>query len=63
MFMRTHTSAKPKASKRSLTDSILTLCASGRFGVREAIAAATHNQPQQQPEVRSDQALEKGQTS
>ena len=31
---------KPKSSKRSLTDRILALCASGRFGVREAIAAA-----------------------
>lgn len=38
--MRTHASSKPKLPKRSLTDSILKLCASGRFGVREAIAEA-----------------------
>lgn len=31
---------KAKSAKRSLTDRILALCASGRFGVREAIAAA-----------------------
>ena len=31
---------KAKSTKRSLTDQILTLCASGHFGVREAIAAA-----------------------
>ncbi len=30
---------KAKSAKRSLTDRILALCASGRFGVREAIAA------------------------
>jgi hypothetical protein len=29
----------------SLTDVILTLCASGHFGVREAIAAATGQKP------------------
>jgi hypothetical protein len=29
----------------SLTDVILALCASGRFGVREAIAAATRQGP------------------
>jgi hypothetical protein len=32
--------AKAKSAKRSLTDRILALCASGRFGVREAITAA-----------------------
>jgi hypothetical protein len=32
--------SKPKSTKRSLTDQILSLCASGHFGVREAIAAA-----------------------
>ena len=31
----------------SLTDVILTLCASGHFGVREAIAAATRQEPRQ----------------
>jgi hypothetical protein len=29
----------------SLTDVILALCASGHFGVREAIAAATRQEP------------------
>lgn len=33
-----------KIEKRSLTDSILKLCASGRFGVREAIAKAAEQQ-------------------
>jgi len=32
--------SKAKSAKRSLTDQILALCASGHFGVREAIAAA-----------------------
>ena len=31
----------------SLTDVILTLCASGHFGVREAIAVATRQEPRQ----------------
>jgi len=44
--MHSGTTADPKIQKPSLTDSILKLCASGRFGVREAIAAATD---QQQP--------------
>jgi hypothetical protein len=38
--MRTNAASKLKLPKRSLTDSILKLCASGRFGVREAIAVA-----------------------
>jgi hypothetical protein len=33
-----------KVEKQSLTDSILKLCASGRFGVREAIAKAAEQQ-------------------
>ena len=44
--MRSRTTTDSKIQKPSLTDSILKLCASGRFGVREAIAAATD---QQQP--------------
>ncbi len=35
---------KSKTGKRSLTDQILTLCMSGRFGVREAIAEAIRHQ-------------------
>jgi hypothetical protein len=42
--MRTNAASKPKLPKRSLTDSILRLCASGRFGVREAIATAVDRQ-------------------
>ena len=44
--MRSGTTTDSKIQKPSLTDSILKLCASGQFGVREAIAAATD---QQQP--------------
>lgn len=40
--MRSGTVVKPtKTVKPSVTDQILNFCASGRFGVREAIAAAT----------------------
>jgi len=38
--MQTEETFKSKPTQRSLTDRILALCASGRFGVREAIAAA-----------------------
>lgn len=39
--------SKSTAENLSLTDRILTLCMSGHFGVREAIAAATRQQPTQ----------------
>lgn len=39
--MRSGATSKPKPAKHSFTDQILTLCASGRFGVREAIVEAT----------------------
>ena len=39
--MHSDTTQRIKPAKTSLTDQILSLCASGRFGVREAIAAAT----------------------
>ena len=35
---------KSETGRRALTDQILTLCMSGRFGVREAIAEATRRQ-------------------
>ncbi len=35
---------KSETGRRSLTDQILTLCMSGRFGVREAIAEAIKHQ-------------------
>ncbi|MCS6927760.1 MAG: hypothetical protein NZ578_17855 [Candidatus Binatia bacterium] len=41
-IMRAHNGTKSdKLIKPSVTDQILRFCASGRFGVREAIAAAT----------------------
>lgn len=42
--MRPGATSKSKTAKRSFTDRILTLCASGRFGVREAIAAVTKSE-------------------
>lgn len=39
--MRSDTTQEIKRTKASLTDQILSFCASGHFGVREAIAAAT----------------------
>ncbi len=39
--MRSNTTQKIKPTKASLTDQILSFCESGRFGMREAIAAAT----------------------
>ena len=54
--MRSDTTQRIKPAKTSLTDQILSFCASGRFGVREAIAAAT--QPESpsviQPEKPTD---------
>ena len=38
----------------SLTDVILALCASGHFGVREAITAATRQEPRQRGSDPSD---------
>jgi hypothetical protein len=40
----------------SLTDVILALCASGHFGVREAIAAATRQEPRRLGSALSDAA-------
>jgi hypothetical protein len=39
--MRSEITTKPKIQQPSLTDTILKLCASGHYGVREAIATAT----------------------
>jgi len=41
------TLSKATTDNLSLTDRILTLCMSGHFGVREAIAVATRQQPAQ----------------
>src|SRR5262245_16241548 len=41
LIMYAHAESLCRLTDNSLTDVILTLCASGHFGVREAIAAAT----------------------
>ena len=54
--MRSETSQKPQPAKTSLTDKILAFCGSGRFGVREAIAAAqTAEQEAEKPEIKPAQ--------
>lgn len=54
--MRSGATSKPKPAKHSFTDQILTLCASGRFGVREAIVEATKHRrkPEGQPARQQD---------
>jgi hypothetical protein len=42
--MQTQAGSLASLTDPSLTDVILTLCASGHFGVREAIAAATRQE-------------------
>jgi len=49
--MRSRTATDSKIQKPSLTDSILKLCASGQFGVREAIEAATDQQKSPLPDA------------
>jgi len=49
--MQTEETFQPDPEKRSLTDRILTLCASGHFGVREAIAAAAKQLGKSQAKV------------
>jgi len=51
--------SKIKPAKRSLTDRILTFCASGRFGVREAIAAATTSENKIKQRLAKEQELPK----
>jgi hypothetical protein len=43
--MHTQAGSPAQLTDPSLTDVILALCASGHFGVREAIAAATRQEP------------------
>jgi hypothetical protein len=43
--MDTQAESLAQLTATSLTDVILALCASGHFGVREAIAAATRQEP------------------
>jgi len=45
LTMYTQAGSVAQLTDPSLTDVILTLCASGHFGVREAIAAATRQDP------------------
>jgi len=45
--MHTQAGSLVSLTNTSLTDVILALCASGHFGVREAIAAAARQEPRQ----------------
>jgi hypothetical protein len=59
--MRAGSVIKPtKTHKPTMTDRILTFCASGRFGVREAIAAVTA--PKEKTKKQSPQAPDTQQT-
>jgi hypothetical protein len=57
--MRTTSATKTKLSSRSLTETILSLCASGRFGVREAIAEASQKKSQKKREEQRARAQRK----
>ena len=57
--MRTTTATKAKFSSRSVTETILGLCATGRFGVREAIAAASQQKDRQERQQRAAHAKRK----
>jgi hypothetical protein len=61
--MRTTTVMKTKLSPRSLTETILGLCATGRFGVREAIAEASQRKGRQERQRRPSQAKRKNTVS
>ena len=54
--MRTQAGSPAQLTDPSLTDVILALCASGRFGVREAIAAAIRQEPRRTGPDPSDAA-------
>jgi len=57
--MQTEEPCKSKSAQRSLTDRILTLCASGRFGVREAVAAAARRIKKPQGSLAQQQEQQK----
>jgi len=57
--MRTTTAMKTKLSPQSVTETILGLCATGRFGVREAIAEASQRKIRQERQQRSSHAKRK----
>ncbi|MGE0827212.1 MAG: hypothetical protein AB7G75_29580 [Candidatus Binatia bacterium] len=61
--MRTTNMTKSKGSPRSLGEKILSLCATGRFGVREAIATATKTQKQQQKPTQTQERQQEPQAS
>jgi hypothetical protein len=52
--MHTQAGSLAQLTDTSLTDVILALCASGRFGVREAIAAAIRQAPRRMGQNSSD---------
>ncbi|MBM4257533.1 MAG: hypothetical protein FJ147_16755 [Deltaproteobacteria bacterium] len=57
--MRTTTATKAKISRRSVTETILGLCATGRFGVREAIAEAAQRKGRQEQRQQATRAKRK----
>jgi hypothetical protein len=52
--MRAQAGSLAQLTNTSLTDVILALCASGRYGVREAIAAARRQKPRRMGPAPSD---------
>jgi hypothetical protein len=58
--MHTQAGALAQLTEPSLTDVILTLCASGHFGVREAIAAAIRQRPRRRDPDPSDASTKRG---
>ena len=55
--MRAQAGSLAQLTNTSLTDVILALCASGHFGVREAIAAATRQEPRRLDSAPADIAF------
>lgn len=55
--MRSGTMSNSNQEEDSLTDQILRFCASGRFGVREAISAATMSRDKARRRVAGEQGL------
>ena len=61
--MRATTTAKVKLLPGSVTETILGLCATGRFGVREAIAAASRQKDRQERQRRTSRTKQKDEMS
>jgi hypothetical protein len=62
MVMGAKTTSARKRVRRSLTDKILTLCGSGQFGVREAIAQVTRRSGAQKKKQPHHQGRRAGMT-